>query len=519
MDPQSTALPTLPLRRGLLLGALAGALAPAFIRHARAGSVPRFALGLASGCPRPDRLVLWTRLCGPDLPPQVEVTWELAEDEGFARVIARGRELALAADAHSVHAEPAGLKPDRPYWYRFSALGQRSGVGRTRSAPVPDAAVSRLRFAIASCQRWDHGEYAAWGDMARQELDLLLFLGDYIYESASAPGGSAPRRHQGGVCRSLADYRQRYAQYKSDPQLQAMHAQAPWIVIWDDHEVDNDWAGDRSQALEPDFGLRRAAAAKAFWEHMPFTQAMRPAGPQGHSLRLNQRYDWGRLARIITLDDRQWRDPQACPKPGRGGSNTVSLRDCPELLDPQRSLLGAEQERWLAQSWDPSRPWNLLAQQTLMARMNWQANPAEPPVHWTDGWDGYPLARQRLLADLAARQLPNAVVLGGDVHAHYVADLKLDFSDEKSPVLASEFCGTSISSQGLDPARIAQALPHNPHLRYGRSEQRGYMKFDLRAAGLDVELRNVQQAWDAHSAVQVAARFHVAAGQPGAQPL
>lgn len=509
-----------PQRRHLLQAALAAGSAPLFIRHAFAvDAAQRFALGLASGCPRADSLVLWTRLTGSDLPPQAEVQWELAEDEAFQRIVARGSELAVEADAHSVHAEPSGLKPDRWYWYRFSALGARSSVGRTRTSPQADAKVQQLRFAIASCQRWDHGRYAAWADMARQDLDLVLFMGDYIYEYASvsnaSASGPAPRVHQGGLCRSLSDYRQRYAQYKSDPALQAMHARAPWIIIWDDHEVDNDWAGDHSQGREADFPLRRVAAAKAYWEHMPFTKAMRP---RGSDLRLFSRYDWGQLARIITVDDRQWRDPQVCPKPGRGGSNTLSVKECPDFLDPRRSLLGAAQEMRLAQSWDSSRPWNLLAQQTLMARMNWQADPAQSPVYWTDGWDGYPAARERLLRDMQAAKPQNAVVLGGDVHANYVADLKLDFADSASPVLATEFCGTSISSQGLDQARISKAMGHNPHLRYGRSDQHGYMSFALRGDRLEAELRSVRELWDAASPVDVSARFVVEAGKPGAQP-
>ncbi|MCV2368623.1 alkaline phosphatase D family protein [Roseateles oligotrophus] len=508
-------------RRSLLQAALASASTPLFIRHAfAADTIDRFALGLASGCPRPSGMVLWTRLTGAELPPNTEVSWELAEDEAFTRIAARGVEQAVVEDAHSVHAEATGLEADRWYFYRFSALGARSMVGRTRTAPAADAEVKELRFAIASCQRWDHGRYAAWADMAKQDLDLVLFLGDYIYEygavSNASASGPAPRVHVGGLCRTLPEYRQRYAQYKSDPALQAMHARAPWIITWDDHEVDNDWAGDSSQGLEADFPARRAASAKAYWEHMPFTKAMRP---KGHEIRIHERYDWGKLARIITLDCRQYRDPQVCPKPGRGGSNTLSIKDCPAFLDPKRSFLGEAQEQWLAQSWDAARPWNLLAQSTLMAQMNWQENPAQPRVHWTDGWDGYPAARNRLLQGLADKKLPNAVVLGGDVHANYVTDLKLDFNDAKSRTIATEFCGTSITSQGLDQQRIDRARPHNPHIHYGRGDQHGYMSFKLQANRLEAELRSVRNLWEADSEVEVSARFAVEAGRPGAIPL
>lgn len=511
--PPLTAMHNLPRRR-YLAAALAAGTAPLFIRHAgAAASEQRFALGLASGCPRPDRLVLWTRLMGDDLPASVPVQWELADDEAFQRIVARGTEQALLDDAHSVHAEPQGLQADRWYWYRFQALGSRSMVGRTRTAPAPDAASKRLRFAIASCQRWDQGEYAAWRDMATQDLDLVLFLGDYIYEYATPATSSAPRRHEGGPCRSLADYRARYAQYKRDPALQAMHAMAPWILTWDDHEVENDYAANQSQTLDPAFPRRRIDATKAYWEHQPFPKALRPKGSE---MRIYGQYDWGRLARLITLDDRQWRDPQVCPKPGRGGSNTLPLSDCPALLDPKRSLLGAAQEQWLAGSWDAERPWNLLAQQTLMARLNWGS--AAKPRYWTDAWDGYPAARQRLLQGMLAAKARNPVVLGGDVHANYVADLKLDFDDPTSAVIASEFCGTSISSQGLLNERVERALPQNPHIHLGRSDERGYMLFQLQAERLDVELRSVLQPWEAQSGLRVQARFAVEAGRPGPQP-
>ncbi|MBT9459761.1 MAG: alkaline phosphatase D family protein [Burkholderiaceae bacterium] len=502
-------------RRHLLQTALALGAAPAFSRFAFAADVDRFPLGLASGCPRPGGVVLWTRLIGTDLPEQVAVQWELASDEGFRQIVAKGTETAEAAWAHSIHAEPTGLSPGRWYWYRFTAMGSRSITGRTRTAPAPDAG-EPLRFATASCQRWDHGEYAAWRDMATQELDLVLFLGDYIYEYAasSAPAG-ATRRHSGGAARSLDDYRARHAQYKSDPYLRAMHARAPWIITWDDHEIANDYAPGRAQDLDPNFEPRRAAATQAYWEHLPFPKSARPRGTE---TRIHAHYDWGSLARLITLDNRQWRDPQACPKPGRAGSNTVYLKDCEALRDPRRSLLGGAQERWLAQSWDASRPWNLLGQQSLMARYSW-TDPAGPngPQYWTEGWDGYPLARQRLLGDMLAAKAGNPVVLGGDVHANYVADLKQDFDAAKAATIATEFCGTSISSHGLANDKVQSALPWNTHLHYARSDQRGYTLFDLNKQRLTAELRTVDDAMNAQSPVSVEKRFVVEAGKPGSQ--
>jgi alkaline phosphatase D len=443
------------------------------------------------------------------------VAWELAEDEAFTRIAARGREAALADDAHSVHAEPQGLRPDRWYWYRFSALGQRSATGRTRTAPAADAAVPRLDFAIASCQRWDTGHYAAWRHAAAEGLDLVLFLGDYIYETAS--GAQALRAHEGGRVSTLVQYRQRYAQYKSDPALQAAHAACPWLVVWDDHEVDNDYAGLTGQALQRGFAAQRAAAYKAWWEHMPVPRAWRPLDG---SLRIFGHADWGRLARLHLLDDRQYRDAQACPRPGRGGSATVARAACAELADPRRTLLGAAQERWLAEGWSLERPWNLVAQQTLMARFSW-ADPAAAAhpggLVWTDGWDGYAPARQRLLRTVQERAVPGVVVLGGDVHAHYVADLKADFDDPGAPVVASEFCGTSISSLGLAQERVDAARAFNPHVHWARSDQRGYVRFTLQPGQLQAQLRVLADGRDPASAVATAARFVVPAGKPGPQ--
>ncbi|WKB51532.1 alkaline phosphatase D family protein [Eleftheria terrae] len=507
---------TSPLSRRLFLSGSAALLAaPAFIHRARAADVPLFELGVASGHPQPHAVVLWTRLMGEQLPRQVPVSWELAQDEAFTRVVARGSEIAERGWAHSVHAEPRGLSPGRWYYYRFQALGQRSPVGRTRTAPAP-AAEAPLAFAIASCQHYEVGHYAAWRHLAGEPLDLVLFLGDYIYEGA--PRRQALRQHEGeGPAVTLEQYRARYATYKRDPLLQAAHAACPWLTVWDDHEVQNDYAGLRGQELERNFPLRRMAAYQAYWEHLPFPKAARP---RRTAMRIYGRTDWGRLARLHLLDDRQYRDPQPCPPPRRGGSNTVLARDCPELADPRRSLLGARQERWLAEGWDLHRPWNLVAQQTLMARCSWR-DPAAPDSpageYWTDGWDGYPAARRRLLQGVAERGLSGVVVLGGDVHSHCVSDLKLDFDDTEAPALATEFCSTSITSTSLPQSQLDAMRPWNPHLHYARSDQRGYMRFDLDAKRLSARLLAVEEVKDPDSPVATVARFEVDPRHPGAR--
>jgi alkaline phosphatase D len=500
-------------RRTLLRGGSAALIvAPALLHHAFAADLPRFALGIASGQPRADSVVLWTLLTGAGLPERATVTWELARDEAFTQIAARGEEVAEAAWSHSVHAEPAGLEPARWYWYRFSALGQQSMVGRTRTAPAADAAAS-FNFVITSCQRCDVGHYAAWRHVAAEALDAVMFLGDYIYEVATNEKSIRPV--EGGHVRTLEQYRARYATHKSDPALQAAHAAAPWLLVWDDHEVGNDYANLQGQELEPDFKAQRAAAYRAYWEHMPFPKSARPVDAD---MRITGRLDWGRLARIHLIDDRQYRDVQVCPKPGRGGSNTIALKACPEFLDARRTLLGAAQERWLAEGWDTSRPWNLLAQQTLMARFS-ETDPANGGgTYWTDGWDGYPAARGRLLDVVAQRKVPGVVVLGGDVHANYVADLKADFDAAAAPVIATEFCGTSITSLGRPQARVDAARAFNPHIRYGRSDQRGYMRFALDATQLQVQVRVVDNALDPASGITTAARFVVEAARPGAVP-
>jgi alkaline phosphatase D len=507
-------------RRSLLALALAAALPPGVLREARAarGDVDRFALGVASGWPRPDGVSLWTRLTGADLPDAVDVRWEVARDEAFRDVAARGIAVARAQWAHSVHVDATGLAPGRWYWYRYTALGARSLAGRTRTAPASDAAGVTLDLAVASCQRWDHGHWAAWREVADDAaLDLVLFTGDYIYEYPTPPGAQRPRRHDGGWALTLQQYRDRYAQYKSDPLLQRAHARAPWITIWDDHEVDNDYAGLQGAQLQPDFARQRAAAYQAWWEHMPLPA---PASPSAAGLRITGRCDWGRLARIHALDTRQHRDAQACPPHGRGGATTVLAKDCPALLDARRTLLGAEQERWLADGWASDGRWNLLAQQMLFAPFTWRdSTHADTPggMVWTDGWSGYPAARQRLLDDMSARRASNVVVLGGDAHANYVADLHARADDAASRVAATEFCGTSISSHGIAPERVAAALPFNPHIRHARTDERGWLRLHLDERALQARLRAVDDPLDAASALHDQARFAVEAGRAGAQ--
>jgi len=496
--------------------------APGLIQSSQGIRLDVFRLGVASGEPHPSGFTLWCRLLGGEggqaLPAEVRVQWEVAADQGFREIVQRGEDLAVSAWDHSVHIDVTDLQPSRPYWYRFRALGQQSRAGRTRTAPIISA-LEPLHVVTANCQRWDHGHYAAWDHVSRESPDLILFLGDYIYEYGAVAGRI--RSHEGGLVSTLSQYRSRYAQYKSDPSLQAAHACAPWMVIWDDHEVDNDYANLQGERLQSDFAGQRAAAFQAYWENMPLPNSMRPnLERRGGALRLYRSREWGRLARLHFLDDRQYRDTQACPRPGRGGSTVIRRAACPLIDQDERSLLGREQEKWLEEGWDLDRPWNLLAQQTLMARFA-RSDPsaADQGSYWTDGWDGYPNARARLLDGIVQKQASGVVVFGGDVHAHYVADLKANFDNPRSATVATEFCGTSISSFGSNNATLQQSRPFNPHLKYARSDQRGYMSFTLTDRSLEARVMALDDVNLSDSAVQVVARYAVEPREPGAKPI
>jgi len=496
-----------PQRRHLLSLALGAGMAPAFARGLFGSREPCFGLGVASGCPRPDRLVIWTRL-DPDAQPErvVAVKWEVAADDRFRRIVQSGTAPAEAQWGHSVHVQVSGLEPAHWYWYRFTAMGQVSPTGRTRTAPAAGS-LDPVSFAIASCQRWDHGHYAAWRHLADESPDAVLFLGDYIYEYAPVPGGV--RLHEGLTdTRTLAQYRARYAQYKRDPDLQRAHASAPWIVTWDDHEVQNDYAGRQSQFMSPAFLGRRARAYQAWWENMPLPPSTRPRGP---NLQVFDRFAWGSLARFHVLDNRQYRDAPVCPPPGRASGNFVGIDRCPELLEPTRTLLGAGQERWLNQGLSAGGVrWNFIAQQTLMAPLTWRQGGERV---WTDGWSGYPGARARVLDTLAGLRVANPVVLSGDLHTHVACDLR---RRPDGPAIATEFCGTSISSRAGSQAALDAALPWNPHVHYARRDARGYVAFRLTPQRLDVRMRVISDATDPAATVKTAATFHVEAGRAGA---
>jgi len=440
------------------------------------------------------------------------VRWEIADDEAFKSIVRSGTTAAEPAWAHCVHVEVNGLAPERWYWYRFLTAGAESSIGRTRTAPLANAVNPRLRFAFASCQQYEQGYFNAYRHIAADAPDLVAFLGDYIYESTW--GRDHVRKHDRPEPYTLDDYRGRYTQYRSDPDLQAAHAACPWIVTWDDHEVDNDYADDRPEdGMErTPFLERRAAAYRAYYEHMPLPERMKP---KGADMRIYATLDWGTLARFCTLDDRQYRSWHACPRPGRrGGSNTVDIQQCEGLASPGRSMLGRAQERWLDGALGESRAaWNVLAQQTPMAQFD--QKPGAGRRAWTDGWDGYPAARQRLLDSISSRKVANPVVLGGDVHAFNVNQLKADFDKPDSPIVASEFVCTSITSQAWSQERLNQFLPDNPHMLLVDSRYRGYARADVAPGRMSVELRAIEDVRRRDSACSTLATFVVENGRPG----
>jgi alkaline phosphatase D len=474
-----------------------------------------FTLGVASGDPAPDGIVLWTRLApdplnGGGMPAgRVEVEGEVAADERMNQIVKKGRVSATPDLAHSVHAEVRGLEPGRWYWYRFKALSHVSTTGRTRTAPDPRKPLAKLSFAFASCQNYEQGLFTAYDHMAEEDIELVVHLGDYIYESAGRP--DRIRQHNGLEINSLRDYRNRHALYRLDPALQKAHAMFPWIVTWDDHEVDNNYATDKAEdgSAREQFLERRANAYQAYYEHMPLRRA---SLPRGSSLLLYRRLPFGDLAEFSVLDARQYRTDQPC-----GDGNKPQ---CPEALAEEATLLGKDQERWFLDGLGRSRSrWNIIAQQVLMAKID--RGVAADQAFSMDQWSGYEAARNRVLRFLHERKPSNPIVLTGDIHSNWVADLKLDFANEKSPLVGTEFVGTSISSggDGADSMPAVQAyLPKNPHVRF-YNNQRGYVRCQVTPERWQADYRIVPFVTKPGAEVKTRASFVVENGRPGAKAL
>jgi alkaline phosphatase D len=478
-----------------------------------------FALGVASGDPVPDGAVIWTRLVldpvtGGELPRDpIDVRWEVALDDSFRKIVRQGSERAEVDLAHSIHADPTGLQPRTDYYYRFLAGGAVSPTGRLRTAPEVDATVDRLDFGFASCANWEHGFFAAYRDLAAQDLDVVLFLGDYIYEYApdrdyQSGNEHSPRSHTGGETMTLEDYRQRHALYKTDPDLQAAHAGASWIVTWDDHEVENNYANDHSPTglSSEAFLARRAAAYQAFYEHMPLRPESLPVGPD---MKVFRYLTYGTLAGFHVLDTRQYRSVQPC-------GNMVGPR-CAAASDPDATLLGDDQEAWLLDGLEHSPcQWNVVAQQVMMSELAIRGIFTEP-AYLDDQWDGYPLARNRLLGAVRDAQIQNVVVLTGDAHSAWVNDLKADFSDPASPVVATEFVATSVTSKNPVGPALALTLPGNPHIKF-LDLRHGYTLCRVGADRWEAEFRAIDSALDPAASARTIATFVIKNAVAGAVP-
>ncbi|MFC7157932.1 alkaline phosphatase D family protein [Halomarina halobia] len=467
-----------------------------------------FTLGVASGDPLPDAVVIWTRLAPEPLEGdggmpdrQMPVNWKVATDEHMRDVIADDAAIARPEHAHSVHVDVRGLEPNTEYYYQFRVGSSTSPVGRTKTAPAADADVDEFRFAFASCQNYQSGYYTSHRHLAEEDLDVAFHLGDYIYEGGAQ--GSLGRGHEPPrEIRSLDDYRIRYAQYKSDPDLQAAHAAFPWIVTWDDHEVANNYADEIDEGTPPEeFLKRRASAYQAYWEHQPLRRSRMPDGPD---LPLYRRFAFGDVAEFNVLDTRQYRDDQ-----------TSSSE---EASAPERTILGDEQEQWLLDGLgDSGARWNVLVNQVPFAATDDDPDPDEVDFGGGDKWDGYRADRETLLEFMTGRSGLNPVVVTGDVHRNFVYNLKSDFSDPDSETVGTEYVGSSISSGGDTSGTTTYGSGVNTPWRKFFNNDRGYVRCTLTAEEWRADYRVVSTVEEPNASVSTVASFLTEAGTPGAK--
>ena len=476
-----------------------------------------FTCGIASGDPDHESVVLWTRLAPKPLEPgggmpqaPVEVHWELAEDSAFQKIIQSGKVKAVPELAHSVHLEPTGLKSDHWFYYRFKSGGATSPTGRTRTLPTPDASPDKLRFAVTSCQNFEQGLFTAYQQMAADEPDFVFHLGDYIYEYSGQDGRI--RKHHGTEIESLDQYRARYAQYRSDKDLQKMHEACPWFLTWDDHEFDNNCASDISEErnVKPaDFLLRRANAYQAYYEMMPLRASSLPVGP---NLTLYRKGCFGTLAEFFILDTRQYRTDQ----PNNDGNKPLNAA----ALDPRNTLLGSGQRQWLFDSLSSSKgTWNILAQQVMMALAD-RAKPNSPAIYSMDQWPGYAHERQVLLQHLRDHKIKNPVVLTGDIHSNWANELRIDDFKPEQEIIATEFVTTSLSSGGNGSSStkgLDEFLGRNPCTRFFNRE-RGYLMCDVTPKTYTADYKVIDDVHHPGGKTRSRAKFTVEAGAPKIHP-
>ncbi|WP_086827518.1 alkaline phosphatase [Streptomyces sp. NRRL B-24572] len=516
-------IPPAPTRRTVVKAAAATAVvAPALLGAAAPAladsGAPAFLHGVASGDPLPDGVLLWTRVTptpeavpGSGLGPDVQVGWELAEDRAFARVVASGTTTASAASDHTVKADVRGLRPATAYWFRFTAGDVVSPAARTRTAPAVDSAAPGVRFGVVSCSNWESGHFSAYRHLAaRSDLDAVLHLGDYIYEYASGAYPEAKyvvRQHEPRhEIVSLADYRTRHGTYKTDADLQAMHAAHPIVAIWDDHEFANDaWSGgaeNHTPGTEGDWAARVAAAKQAYFEWMPVRTST-----EGTVFR---RLRFGKLADLHLLDLRSFRSAQA-----KAGSGTVD--------DPERSITGRAQLDWLKAGLAGSNAtWQLVGTSVMISPVAFGSLPAyllEPLAELlglpkegmavnVDQWDGYTDDRKELLAHLTERAIRNTVFLTGDIHMAWANDVPVKAATYPlSASAATEFVVTSVTSDNLDdllhvaPGTVslvasAAVKTANRHVKWVDMDHHGYGVLDVTAARSQMDYYTVSDKTD-----------------------
>jgi alkaline phosphatase D len=520
----------------VVAGAAAAGFAFGRARLHRAVAAPAFAtdpftLGVASGDPAPDGFVLWTRLApdplnGGGMPDaDVEVRWQVATDDGMRNVVQEGTLFAEPEWAHSIHAEVMGLEPDRPYWYRFTAGNAASPIGRAHTAPAAGALRDQFRFAFASCQRWTDGFYGAYRDIAAQDLDLVVHLGDYIYEGRITNGVGPRKPDLSAEVRAepttLAGYRLRYTLYKLDPDLQAAHRQSPWVLTWDDHEVVNDYANDNAPPRRDpqEFLRRRAAAYRAYYEHQPLRWGTIPAGPFAQ---LYRRLAFGDLLVFNVLDTRQYRSfpTGRCSTDEHAANNGY----CAASLDTERTIMGTAQKRWLLDGLAATTArWPVIANQVFFSRRNLNPTTAKPSYGDTgDKWDGYAAERDevvRTMAAIGAQKPFNPVIITGDIHSNWVYDIKADWDRPDGATVGTEFVGTSISSEGDtrgNPIIQCGGTAANPHQHF-YNDSRGYVLCTATPDRWQTDYRAVASVSDATAPATTIATFVVEQGEPGAQ--
>ena len=481
-----------------------------------------FTLGVASGDPLADSVILWTRLLPAEPLPDtdIDIDWDVATDAEMTDIVATGTTPAIAALGHSVHADVKGLEPNTEYFYRFRVGEFGTVPARTHTFAAAGTTPDQFRFAFSSCQNWEQGYYAAYRDLVEQgDIDAFVFLGDYIYEYAT--GGYADERSrttgQDFECETVDQYRRRYALYQSDPLLQAAHALVPWIITWDDHEVDNDYAGASSEedAEREAFLARRAAGYQVWYEHMP----VRLDPPSGPDYPIYRSFAHGDLLRFHVLDTRQYRADQqrgevVVPQIGEA----VQFRDEELAFSPEQTMLGEAQQQWLIDGVGASSAiWDVLAQQVFMFGGNAAAG-ADPPLIVVDTWDGYAGARQQLLEAIGP-VADNLIVLTGDFHSAAVADLRADPFDATLPIVGSEFMASSISSAFFDDDELVTglveaALAANEQIKWFDA-QRGYTVCDVTPERWRATFRAVADPFDESSPVTTISEWEVTAGTRG----